>query len=126
MTYDVLKLTHVSCVVVSASLFTYRFLQLRIYPDRSLAKTLKVLPHIVDTVLLAAAIGMLIVIGTDPFQVSWLTAKMVVLLLYIGLGAMCLRATPGSLHQTALFIASLAAFSYIVVVALYKQVDPFS
>lgn len=122
--YTLLKITHVSCVVVSGFLFTYRFVQLNRHPDKPLATPLKVLPHINDTVLLIAAIGMLILIGASPLQRPWLIAKIVALLGYISLGALCLRAMPGSRRQTSMFVVAITVFGYIVWVATSKQVLP--
>jgi len=77
-----LKLAHVACVVISGSLFIYRYARLNRHPDRPLAKALKVLPHINDTVLLFSAIGMLSLIGLNPFTTPWLLTKIVALRVY--------------------------------------------
>lgn len=122
--YDSLKLVHVTCVVCSILLFVYRYGQLVGYRDRPLAKLLRVLPHINDTVLLAAAIGMLVVLGLNPLTTFWLLAKILALLLYIVSGALCLKSVPGSRRQLVFFVLALMVFSYIVLVALSKQYVP--
>lgn len=122
--YELLKLTHVCCVVISGILFSYRYMMLNRYPNRPLATPLKVLPHINDTVLLAAAIGMLVLVNMNPLEVPWLLAKITALFGYIFLGAFCLRATPGSRRQLIFFVAAVAVFVYIVWVALSKQAFP--
>ncbi len=61
--YYMLKLAHVACVVISGSLFIYKYARLSMYPDQPLGKALKVLPHINDMVLLSCAIGMLSLIS---------------------------------------------------------------
>ncbi len=119
-----LKMGHVTCVVISGTLFIYRYARLRIYPDQPLPKALKVLPHINDTALLASAIGMLILIGVNPFTTPWLLAKIVALLAYIVLGAICMRSAPGSRRQMISFVAAISVFAYILLVALSKQVIP--
>lgn len=123
--YMALKLIHQATVVVTISLFMYRFSLLARFPSRPLPKPLKILPHINDTLLLAAAIGMLAVLHLNPFTTPWLLAKLVALLLYIVLGAMCLRAEPGSKRQVVLFVAAMTCFSYILLVALRKQWLPW-
>ena len=123
--YYILKLTHIACVVISGSLFIYRYAKLRMRPDQPLAKALKVLPHINDTVLLASAIGMLSLIGLNPFTTPWLLAKILALLVYITLGAICMRSLPGSKHQTISFVAAISVFTYSLLVGLSKQVFPF-
>ena len=122
--YNILKLGHVACVVISGSMFVYRYAKLRLHPDQSLPKALKILPHVNDTVLLVCAIGMLILIGLNPFTTPWLLAKIVALLVYIALGAICMRSLPGSRSQTVSFVAAISVFAYILLVGLSKQVIP--
>ena len=122
--YYLLKLGHVACVVISGSLFIFRYARLSMRPDQPLPKKLKVLPHINDTVLLSCAIGMLILIGLNPFTTPWLLAKIVALLVYIVLGAICMRSLPGSRRQTVSFVAAISVFAYILLVGLSKQVMP--
>jgi uncharacterized membrane protein SirB2 len=122
--YEILKLGHVFCVVVSGSLFIYRYAKLHMCPEQPLAKALRVLPHINDTVLLACAIGMLSLIGLNPFTTPWLTAKILALVLYIVLGAICMRAVPGSRRQTVSFVAAISVYAYILVVGISKQAFP--
>ena len=122
--YEMLKLAHVACVVISGSLFIYRYARLRLRPDQPLPKALKVLPHINDTLLLAFAIGMLSLIGLNPFTTPWLLAKFAALLIYIVLGTICMRALPGSKSQAASFVAAISVFAYIVLVGFSRQVFP--
>ena len=122
--YDLLKLGHVGAVVISGSLFAYRFVRLNLHPDEPLPKLLNVLPHINDTLLLACAIGMLSLISLNPFKAPWLFAKILALLVYIVIGAICMRSPPGSRRQTASFIAAISVFAYILLVGMGKQVIP--
>ncbi len=122
--YYMLKLGHVACVVISGSLFVFRYARLRIHPDQALPKALKVLPHVNDTILLFCAIGMLTLIGLNPFTTPWLLAKTVALLVYIALGTVCMRSPPGSKRQAVSFVAAISVFAYIVLVGLSKQAIP--
>ena len=122
--YELLKLGHVSCVVISGSLFIYRYFRLSTRPDKPLAKALKVVPHINDTILLGCAIGMLFIIGINPFTTPWLFGKILALIAYILIGAVCLRSPPGSKQQTVSFVAAISVFAYILLVGLSKQVMP--
>ena len=122
--YNLLKLGHVACVVISGSLFIYRYARLSLRPGRPLPKALKVLPHVNGTVLLSCAIGMLILLGLNPFSTPWLLAKIVALLVYIVLGAICMRSLPGSRRQTVSFVAAISVFAYILSVGLSKQLIP--
>jgi len=122
--YELLKLGHVAAVVISGSLFAYRFARLNRNPDQPLPTSLKVLPHINDTLLLACAIGMLALLGLNPFTTPWLFAKILALLVYIVIGAICIRSPPGSRRQTVSFVAAISVFTYILLVGLGKQVIP--
>jgi uncharacterized membrane protein SirB2 len=122
--YYILNLAHVAAVVISGSLFVYRYARLSMHPDQPLPKALKVLPHINDTVLLSCAIGMLALIGLNPFTTPWLLAKIVALLVYVALGTVCMRSLPGSRRQAISFVAAISVFAYIVFVGLSKQVIP--
>jgi len=103
-----------------------RFGLLNLRVQRRLPRPLKVLPHINDSLLLAAAIGMLALAGINPMQVTWLSAKLAALLAYIGFGALCLHSNPGSNRQRLMFFLAVATFSYIVWVALTKSALPMS
>lgn len=123
-TYDLYKLAHISCVMISGGLFVYRYARLNILPERPLPKLLKVLPHINDAILLSTAITMLYLVRLNPFAVPWLQAKIVSLLIYIVLGAICIRSMPRSRRQAMSFVAAISVFSYIVFVAMTKQAFP--
>ena len=86
----------------------------------------KITPHIVDTVLLTSAIALAIMIHQNPIHNSWLSAKVVGLLLYIGLGMMALRFGKTRKGKISAWIAAQVVFLYIVLVALTKNPTVFS
>jgi len=51
----------------------------------------RVLPHVVDTALLASAIALAVALGQYPLVNGWLTAKLAGLLAYIVLGSIALK-----------------------------------
>ena len=86
MDYLLVKYLHVTCVVLSVSLFVLRgSLELLAQPWRQW-RLLKVAPHVIDTTLLTAALWLAWRIGQYPFVNGWLTAKVLALLAYILLG----------------------------------------
>ena len=85
----------------------------------------KIIPHIVDTLLLTSAIIIVIMSGQYPFAQDWLTAKLLALFAYIGLGTIALRGKTKAVRVSA-FIAALAVFIYIGSVAITKQVLVFA
>jgi len=85
----------------------------------------RVLPHVVDTVLLASAIALAVTIGQYPLVNGWLTAKAFGLIAYIVLGTIALkRGRTLGIRITAL-CGALLVFSYVVTVAITKSVVPF-
>ena len=91
MSYLILKHLHVTCVVLSGLGFCLRgWWMLRESPLRQHRLT-RILPHIVDTLLLGSALTMAWMSGQYPFVQGWLTAKLCGLLAYILLGMMALK-----------------------------------
>src|SRR5690606_9414946 len=81
----------------------------------------KVVPHLVDTVLLASAIGLALWSAQYPLQRPWLTAKVMALILYIVLGSVALKRGRTRNTRVAALVAALATFGYIVGVALTRS-----
>ena len=123
--YADLKVLHITCVVLTYGLFVARGLLMLANPPALQARWARVAPHVVDTVLLAAAIGMLVIAQLNPLQAPWLIAKIVGLLLYIAIGTIALkRGRTRRVRVTAWIIAQLVLF-YIVAVAFAKNPWPF-
>ncbi|MDE2388776.1 MAG: SirB2 family protein [Betaproteobacteria bacterium] len=121
MSYALLKMIHVSSVILSYSLFFLRGIWL-IRDSASLRQRwVKVLPHVIDTVLLTSAILLAIAIQQNPLQNSWLTAKVAGLLLYIGLGMVAMRFGKNRQVKITAWVAAQCVFIYIVLVAVTKD-----
>ena len=115
--FDWLKLVHVSCAVLSIAGFAVRGAwAISDHPWRRHPVT-RTLPHLVDTLLLGSAIGMLIVWGVSPLAADWLIAKIVALLVYIALGMMVMRFAHRRPLQLLAYAGALATATYIVAVA---------
>jgi uncharacterized membrane protein SirB2 len=90
------------------------------------ARFVRIAPHVVDTVLLASAVWLAWHLGQIPFVHAWITAKLLALLLYIGLGMFALRRGRTKRQRAAAFVAALASAAYIVAVALTRDATPWS
>jgi uncharacterized membrane protein SirB2 len=124
MDYSTLLTIHLATVGISLALFMLRGAW-RMMDSAMLNKTwVKIVPHINDTLLLAAAIGMLVVAGLNPLQHGWLMAKIAALIVYIVLGTIALKRGETPHGRILAFIGALAAFGYIAAVAVSKQVVP--
>lgn len=126
MLYLTVKYLHVTCVVLSISGFCLRALLLLRNPAlrrwHGERRWLRMLPHINDSLLLAAAITLTVLLGQYPFVDDWLTAKVLGLLTYILLGAYALRPGGRPGMRIAAGITAVAVFGWIVSVALSKHV----
>lgn len=118
--YATLKLVHVTAVVLSGTGFLLRYALAgrgRL-PDR---RWVRMAPHLIDTVLLASALALAWVGGFRPLAVPWLEAKIAGLVVYILAGTIALRRGRTANVRRAAFAVALAAFLYIVSVALTKN-----
>lgn len=121
MSYALLKMIHVSSVILSYSLFFLRGVWL-IWDSTNLRQRwVKILPHIVDTVLLTSAVFLAMTIQQNPLQDSWLTAKVAGLLLYIALGMVAIRFGKTRRTKIIAWVAAQCVFIYIVLVAVTKS-----
>lgn len=121
MSYAVLKMIHITSIIVSYLFFFLRGVWL-IQDSQNLRQHwVKILPHVVDTILLTSAIALAIIIQQNPLSDSWLTAKVIGLLLYIGLGMIAMRFGKTRRIKIIAWIAAQCVFAYIVLVALTKN-----
>ncbi len=119
--YLALKHFHITCVVLSGAGFALRGWWSITGSGLLRAKLTRSLPHIIDTCLLGSAVTLAWMSGQYPFVQGWLTAKVLGLLAYIGLGMLALKpGRPSGVRRVA-FLAALATFAYIVSVALSKN-----
>ncbi|WP_291985568.1 SirB2 family protein [Candidatus Accumulibacter sp. ACC007] len=121
MTYLTLKYLHIGCVVLSGIGFFARGIWMLERSPRLKQPLVRVLPHIVDTILLTSAIAMAVISAQYPFAAPWLTAKLVGLLIYIGCGTMALKRGRSQGQRALFFVAALLAFAYIVAVAVSRS-----
>jgi len=119
--YLALKHFHITCVVLSGAGFALRGAWALAGSPLARARLTRVLPHVVDSCLLLSAIVLAWMAGQYPFVHGWLTAKIVGLLAYIGLGMLALKPGRPLALRGAAFVAALATFSWIVSVALSKN-----
>ncbi len=118
--YMALKHTHLLLVALSLSLLLLRFfLSLKGSPLLQ-RKFLKIAPHVVDTLLLLSAVGLMLTISQYPFVSPWLTEKLFGVLAYIALGVMALKGRTVLLRSFGL-AGALGWLVLVVKVAITKQ-----
>jgi uncharacterized membrane protein SirB2 len=120
------KFFHVGTVILSISLFFVRGLWMVLESPKLNQRWVKIVPHINDTILLVSAIILSFSAAQYPFVHGWLTAKVILLVVYIGLGMMAITRGKTKRIRITTWIASMIVFAYMVLIALTKSVIPFS
>lgn len=115
------KIIHVLCALLSISGFVGRGILMIKESALLRARWLRVAPHVVDTLLLVSALVLASQWGLAAFDMPWLWAKVMALLLYIALGVVALRAGRTRVVRISAWVAALAVFGYIVSVAISKN-----
>lgn len=121
MDYTTVRTVHIACAAISITLFAARGGFQLAGRDWRRWRWLGVLPHLNDTVLLVAAIALVLMSHQYPLAQPWLTAKVVALFLYIAAGSMALRPGASVAVRLPAFVAALATVAYIVGVALTRS-----
>lgn len=120
-----LKYLHVTCAVLSISGYLVRGVWMMRESPWLRKKWVRIVPHVVDTLLLGAGIWLAILIRQYPFVQGWLTAKILALIAYIVVGAIGLKYGKTRKIRITAWLGAIAIFGYIVLVALTHQVLPF-
>lgn len=116
--YVALRHAHVGFVTASGSLFALRALAHLAGARWPLSRAARVASWIVDTALLGAGIMLWTALRIHPWEQSWLGVKLLLLLVYIGLGTMALRRARTPASRLGWTLAALGCFGFMVSVAL--------
>lgn len=110
--------THVGCVIASGSLFCVRGGLMLAGMPLANHVVVRRASQAIDTLLLAAAIALTMIIHQYPFVQAWLTVKVLLLVVYIALGVFALRRGRTRAVRGACLVAALAVYLFIISVAV--------
>lgn len=116
--YPAIKLLHVAAVLASGSLFLVRGLAHNLGASWAMAAPLRYLSYAIDTLLLVAAVTLAVMLHQYPFVHGWLTAKVVLLIVYILLGSLALKRGRTRAIRLGCWLAALGTYAMIISVAL--------
>lgn len=120
--YFELRVLHIGAVIASGTLFALRGLALNLVTAAwPMKRPVRSLAYAIDIVLLAAALMLTTVVGQYPFVDSWVTAKVLLLILYIFLGYRALRGQ--SLAARWICLAG-AIVTLLFIVSVARAHDP--
>lgn len=121
-----LKTLHVGLVLLSLAGFSLRgWWMLRDSPWLRHRAT-RVLPHMVDTLLLISGAGLAYVTDISPLEHSWLAVKLLALVGYILLGTVALKRGRTKTRRTVALAGALCLFAYMLAVAVGKNPMPWA
>ena len=116
--YASIKALHMTLAFVSLSGFMLRGYWSIIGSELLQRRWAKILPHIVDTFLLTTAVLLMVILGQHPGNQTWLAAKFIALIFYIGFGTLAIKRAPTVRLKSIFFVLAIGTFIYIVGVAL--------
>lgn len=116
--YPLIKQIHVGAVLASGGFFLLRGLWLMQESSLLNSKFARVVPHVIDTVLLLAAIALLVHLGALP---TWVQMKIAALFVYIFLGMLAFRFAKSYGARVLSFFMALGVFAFIMSVAITKS-----
>ncbi len=119
--YYEIKLLHITCATLSFVLYTTRGIWMLTGSKWHGSLFARRVPHWNDTLLLALGIVLTTIVHQYPVVDAWLSAKMIGLLVHIGLGFVAFRGALSLRARTVAWIGSLLAFAYVVGVALTRN-----
>ena len=121
---DILKAIHVGSAMLSITGFVLRGIWMLQGSPLLKARATRIVPHVVDTLLLGSAIALALRIAQYPCVHAWLSAKVLALLAYIVLGSIALKYGKTRRVRVLSFGLALAVFLYIVLVAVTRSPAP--
>lgn len=114
MDYFLIKQVHMTAVGLSLALFVLRaWWSVRESPRR-MRRWVRILPHLVDSVLLVCGVWLMVLLRAWPTQQPWLMAKLIGLVAYIVVGSFAIKRGRAPLIRGMAAIGAVAIFVYIV------------
>ncbi|MFA5489527.1 MAG: SirB2 family protein [Candidimonas sp.] len=117
MTYIVLKHLHMTAAGLSILFFILRACWALTGSTLLQRKTVKVLPHVIDSVLLLCGLALAGFLGAAAAQ-PWLTAKLVAVVLYIIAGSYAIKYAKTVKGRAVSAAIAILIFAYIVGAAI--------
>ena len=116
--YAQIKFVHVLAVILSGSLFALRGVLMLARSRHTNHIAIRFVSYAIDTTLLTAALMLITALHQYPFVQAWLTAKVLLLVVYIVLGTLALKRGRTRATQAICYLAALLVFAFIVSIAI--------
>lgn len=123
--YYGIKHLHMLLAVISIAGFILRGVWMMTGSALLEKRLVRILPHVVDTLLLVTAIVLMVMVSQYPLTAGWVTAKVVGLVVYIVLGMIALRRGRTLGIRVVAFAGAILVFAWIASVAVSKTPSGF-
>ncbi|NVK56485.1 MAG: SirB2 family protein [Alteromonadaceae bacterium] len=120
--YMMAKHLHLTAVGLSILLFLVRFLYGQIKPEFLTRKWVKIVPHVIDTILLGSAAWLCVILAQYPLVNAWLTVKVLGVIGYILMGLLALKWAETKIMRWVGFVGALLCLAVTAKVAITKGV----
>jgi uncharacterized membrane protein SirB2 len=116
--YAQIKWVHIAAVIASGLLFLLRGVAVQAGARWPMATSVRWLSIAIDSVLLTAAMMLVSILHQYPFVQAWLTVKVCLLVVYIGLGTFALKRGRTPRARLMFFVVALMVYAFIISVAI--------
>jgi uncharacterized membrane protein SirB2 len=119
--YIALKHLHMLFALLSGAMFLLRGVWMLLDSALLHKRWVRIVPHVNDALLLTAALVLMVTVQQYPGVHHWLTAKVIALFVYIGLGMLALKPGRPKLVRAGALAAALLVYGYILGVAFSRD-----
>ena len=120
--YPQIKSVHILCVALSGGLFFLRGIGVLHAARWPMNLPVRLLSYAIDTTLLTAALMLWTILPGAVFANGWLSAKLVLLIVYIVFGSFALKRASTIRARRWCFVAALA--TYLFMFSIARHHDP--
>ena len=115
--YPEIKLVHVTAVIASGALFVLRGTTVNLGGNWGMTRPVRYLSYAIDILLLSAGLLLLAILPSAVYSNGWLGLKLILLVVYIGLGMLALKRGRTAAVRRSCFVAAVAVFLFVYVIA---------
>jgi uncharacterized membrane protein SirB2 len=119
--YAIVKHIHLTAIAISLTLFLLRFIWTVSQSPMLQKKWVKILPHVVDTLLLLSAATLCVLLEQYPFVTPWVSEKLLALVMYIFMVSLALKIAKTGFMRAVGVIGALSWVAFAGFVAVSKQ-----
>jgi len=124
--YPEIRLLHIVAALTSGAFFLLRGVTVQTGGQWAMAAPVRFLSYGIDTVLLAAAVLLVIILPASVYGNGWLPVKLVLLVIYIVLGTFALKRGRTARVRLICFISALLVFACMYAIArMHHPLGPF-